>query len=118
MKKLNVLFAAMLIMASLGLNAQVAINTNGSSANGSAMLDVQSTTKGFLPPRMTTAQIGAIASPADGLLVYNTTDGKLYIYVSASSVWKDVTFGIGTISPPFVCGSTLTPNLSDFNKKK
>jgi hypothetical protein len=93
------------------LNAQsVGINADGSAPDNSAMLDVKSTTKGFLPPRMTTAQIGEIASPADGLLVYNTTDGKLYIYVSASLVWKEVTFGAGTISPPFVCGGTLSIN--------
>ena len=39
----------------------------------SAILEVKSTTQGFLPPRMTTTQINAIASPANGLEVYNTT---------------------------------------------
>ena len=39
----------------------------------SAALEVKSTTQGFLPPRMTTTQINAIASPANGLEVYNTT---------------------------------------------
>jgi hypothetical protein len=59
---------------------------------------------------MTLDQIGAIASPADGLMAFSTTDGKLYIYVSTSLLWKEVTFGAGTISPPFVCGSTVTVN--------
>jgi hypothetical protein len=45
--------------------------------NASAMLDVTSTTSGFLPPRMTTVQRDAIATPADGLVVYNTTNGAL-----------------------------------------
>ncbi|GAA4432275.1 hypothetical protein GCM10023091_04090 [Ravibacter arvi] len=44
----------------------------------SAMLDVQSTEKGFLLPRMTGAQRQAIASPADGLLVYDTDAQKLF----------------------------------------
>lgn len=43
--------------------------------NVSAVIDVQSTTKGFLPPRMTGAQAEAIVSPAEGLLVYST-DGS------------------------------------------
>jgi uncharacterized protein (TIGR02145 family) len=43
------------------------------SPNSSARLDVESTTQGFLPPRMTTTQIYNISSPAEGLMVYNTT---------------------------------------------
>jgi hypothetical protein len=41
--------------------------------NSSAILQAESTTKGFLPPRMTTTQRNAIASPAAGLIVYDTT---------------------------------------------
>ena len=46
----------------------------------SAQLDVSSTTKGFLPPRMTAAQRTAIASPAEGLLVFQTNGSKGYYY--------------------------------------
>ena len=46
---------------------------NGITANASAMVQIDSTTQGFLPPRMTTVQRDAIASPATGLSVYNTT---------------------------------------------
>ena len=49
----------------------------------SAQLDVSSTTKGFLPPRMTTAQRNAIASPAIGLVIYNTTTNCLNYFVGA-----------------------------------
>ena len=42
----------------------------------SAKLFVNSTTKGFLPPRMTNAQMLAIAAPAAGLVVYDTTNNK------------------------------------------
>jgi hypothetical protein len=50
----------------------------------SAVLNVSSTTKGFLPPRMTQTQRNAIASPAIGLEIYQTdaTEGK-YIYKSS-----------------------------------
>jgi hypothetical protein len=44
-----------------------------SVADATAHLDVQSTTKGFLPPRMTTTQRDAIVTPATGLRIYNTT---------------------------------------------
>ncbi|MBK6966766.1 MAG: hypothetical protein IPH20_23420 [Bacteroidales bacterium] len=46
----------------------------------SALLDVSSTTKGFLPPRITTAQRNAIAAPAEGLVIYNTSEKALNVY--------------------------------------
>jgi hypothetical protein len=57
------------------------INADYSNTNApSAMLEVQSTTKGFLPPRMTDAQARAIVTPAEGLVVYNTTISHLCCY--------------------------------------
>ena len=53
------------------LQAQVGINT--STPNVSAALDIESTNKGILIPRMTTVQKIAIATPVEGLLVYDTT---------------------------------------------
>jgi endosialidase-like protein len=50
------------------------------SPNASALLDVYSTTKGILPPRVTTTQRDAISSPAAGLTVYNSTTGVLNVY--------------------------------------
>jgi hypothetical protein len=44
------------------------------------MLDVKSTSKGFLPPRMTETQINAIATPAEGLEVYNTTIHRMVFF--------------------------------------
>jgi hypothetical protein len=67
--------------------AQVRIGTNPVAA--SSVLDVQSTTQGFLPPRMTTTQKNAIASPASGLVVYDTTLGKLC--VRGASAWETIT---------------------------
>lgn len=49
---------------------------NTTSANSSAILQADSTTQGFLPPRMTNAQMLAIATPAAGLVVYDTTNNK------------------------------------------
>jgi hypothetical protein len=58
-------------------------------AGASAVLDVRSTTRGFLPPRMTTTEKNAIASPASGLVVYDTTLGKLC--VRGASAWETIT---------------------------
>jgi hypothetical protein len=65
----------------------VAIGTT-SAPNASAALDVVSTTKGFLPPRMTTAQKLAIATPATGLMIYDTNLNKLCVYTTA---WETIT---------------------------
>ena len=68
MKKLFISFA---IFTSLAAKAQsVGINADGSVANSSAMLDVSSTSKGFLLPRMTSTQRDAISSPATGLMIF------------------------------------------------
>lgn len=46
------------------------------SRDASSVLQIDSTTKGFTPPRMTTTQRDNIVSPMNGLIIYNTTDGK------------------------------------------
>lgn len=60
-----------------------------SSPNASALLDVQSTTKGVRMPNMTTTQKNAIASPAAGLMVFDTTLAKLCVY--SGSAWQTIT---------------------------
>jgi mannose/fructose/N-acetylgalactosamine-specific phosphotransferase system component IIC len=57
-------------------------------SSASTIFEVKSTTKGFLPPRMTTTQKNAIASPAAGLVVYDTTLNKLCVYTTA---WETIT---------------------------
>ena len=68
------------ITTRLHINNTGEIGIGTSSPNASALLDVSSTTKGFLPPRMTNAQMVAIATPAAGLVVYDTTNNKLNVY--------------------------------------
>jgi hypothetical protein len=74
----------------------------GSYVHASALLDLTSTTKGFLPPRMTTAQRDAIASPATGLVIFNTTTNSLEL--RNSTAW--VALGSGG-------GGTTLPNCAD-----
>jgi hypothetical protein len=64
--------------------------TGGTSVNASAQFQVDSTTKGFLPPRMTAAQRTAIASPATGLIVYQT-DGVEGLWLRVSTGWVELT---------------------------
>ena len=106
MNKLILLLIAITMIASYSLKAQVAINTDGSNPDPSAMLDVKSTDKGFLLPRLSVAEIAAISNPADGLQVYNTTDGKLYIYVTTLAEWKQLSYGLNSLSSD--CGFPIT----------
>lgn len=101
MKNFTKLFLAACLIAgfAFSVNAQsVGINADGSAPNASAMLDVSSTAKGFLPPRMTTAQRNLISSPAEGLVIYNTDEKTLNIYNGDS--WGFII--------PFFCGQTLS----------
>ncbi len=65
---------------SYSLTAQVSINTDGADPDASSMLDIKSTDKGILIPRITTAQRDAIGSPATGLMVFNSDDNSFYFY--------------------------------------
>lgn len=67
----------------------------------SAMLDVVSSNKGFLPPRMTTAQRDGIVSPAVGLVIYNTSTNCLNFYNGTE--WYST------------CGAPATPTVPVFN---
>jgi hypothetical protein len=60
-------------------NGNFGVGTNASN-NASAKVQINSTTQGFLPPRMTSTQRDAIASPAAGLVIYNTTTNLLNVY--------------------------------------
>jgi hypothetical protein len=61
--------------------------------DGSAILDVKSTSQGFLPPRLTTTQRNLISSPATGLTIYNTTKNCNETYNGSS--WVGITHYIG-----------------------
>ena len=65
------------------------VGINVATPDASAILDVTSTTKGVLFPRMTTTQKNAISSPVAGLVVYDTTLNKLAVYTGAA--WETIT---------------------------
>ena len=91
MKKANpikIVLALLISIASLTAVAQVGIGTT--SPDTSSMLEVESTTKGMLIPRMLTAQRTAISSPAIGLLVFDTNTQSFWFY---SSSWVELATG-------------------------
>ena len=92
MKKLFILLAIFTTFTTMAQS--VGINADGSAADTSAMLDVSSTTKGLLPPRLTYAQRNAIASPAAGLIVWCTDcDGIGELQVNNGTTWTNMVGG-------------------------
>jgi len=86
-----------LVSNAYGTGSAVNVNTYGviiqrtqtnADANASSVLEVVSTTQGFLPPRMTSTQKNAIVSPATGLVVFDTTLNKLAVF---TTVWETIT---------------------------
>jgi hypothetical protein len=80
-----------LFVITVSTHAQIGIGTTTPAA--SAQLDVTSTTKGFLPPRMDSTARNAIVSPATGLTIYNTTIKAFQVYNGTS--WYSTVHFIG-----------------------
>lgn len=94
----NVTFSGITNNGLTYFNNSVGIGTP--TPNSSSILDITSTTKGFLPPRMTTLQKNAIASPSIGLTLYDTDNNSLEVYNGSSwgklnNIWGTIT---GTLS--------------------
>jgi len=73
--------------------SQVGINTDGSTPDNSAILDIKSTSKGILIPRLTFEQRKALSNPSDGLLVFCLdcgVEGSLSMY--SNGTWKSFSF--------------------------
>lgn len=102
------IFWSLLLFLAIGTSrAQVGIGT--ASPNASAQLDVSSTTKGFLLPRMTTTQRNAIQNPVNGLMIYNTTSNSLNVYISGT--WTQVTNTVPNGTVTSLSAGTSSGNL-------
>ncbi|MCA9101557.1 MAG: hypothetical protein KDA63_10420, partial [Planctomycetales bacterium] len=82
--------------------------------NATALLDLASTTRGLLLPRMTTAQRDAIASPAAGLVIFNTTANSLELRNSTAWVALGSGGGGGTTLPNCADGETIVRQSGDW----
>lgn len=87
MKHLNQIFLLGCLLLSSATYAQVKVGDNPTNIDPSASFEVESTTKGLLIPRMTEAQRTAIATPANGLLVYQT-DATPGFYYYDGTTWQ------------------------------
>lgn len=88
MKKVILISAAIIIATNLAFGQGAAINTTGAAADNSAVLDLSSTAKGVLFPRLTTAERNNIQSPAHSLVIFNTTTNCIEIFNSANNFWE------------------------------
>lgn len=122
------LFTLFLLSIGMILHAQTGIGTT--TPDTSAKLEIASTTKGLLIPRMTSVQRAAISNPANGLLIYQT-DGIAGFYLnsgtSASPIWirlntdwtksgSDISYTTGNVSTTgnLTGGNVATSTLSGF----
>ena len=117
--KNKIIITLLVVVCSLTSMAQVGIGTT--TPNASAKLDITSTNKGFLPPRVTltgTADVTTIASPAAGLMVYNTATAGTSpsnvspgLYYFDGSSWQRINTPSST-SPSVPTWNSLTPTIS------
>jgi uncharacterized protein (TIGR02145 family) len=106
-KMKSIYFFLVAIFFTAGANAQsVAINTDGSPANASAILDLKSTNQGLLPPRMTETQRNAISAPAAGLIVYCTNCGAGESQYYNGTSWVNMVGGTAAVPIPSVTSTT------------
>jgi len=107
----------LLIFCSQAFSQTVVVTDNSTytTGNASSVLDVYSVAKGFLAPRMTAAQRTAIASPANGLLVYQTdgTNG-FYYYNGTTAAWVMLTASGSTGSNWSLSGNSGTNSSANF----
>ncbi len=108
----------LLLFASIASFAQTGIGIANQAVNPGAILQLESTTKSFVPPRMSDAQMLAIPSPLIGSLVYNLTYDALYVYTNAG--WKNVSITVNAsivLNKAYASGNNAVAN-SDNNYVK
>lgn len=104
----------LMLMATATLQAQVKIGSAG-TANANAVLELDGgTSKGLLLPKLNAAQITAMSTAPDGLVIYNTTDGFLYLRKNAA--WQKITDATngGGLTLPYSGNAATTAGLSVF----
>ncbi len=111
MRKFSLLLLCMLLAFIPRFYAQnIAINELGLLPDTSALLDLSSTTKGFLAPRMTTSQQNTLLLPANGLMIFNTTENTFKVNRGTPAAPNWTTLGYGSGSTTNTLSSNLVPS--------
>jgi hypothetical protein len=117
------IFTTALLVISYNVQAQnVGINSDNSLPDSSAILDLKSTTKGLLVPRMAASAVTALVKPAPGLIIYQTDGAAGFYYNSGTAVvpvWKALLSGTATsgVEASPAAQQTVTSNNSLINLK-
>ncbi len=85
--RLVIAFAIAITLHQTAISQSLSVNTDGSTADPSALLDVKSTAKGVLIPRMSKAEKNAIATPATGLLVFQNAPDSIGFHYYDGTAW-------------------------------
>ena len=117
MKKIFLVFLITISTANFSFGQNVAINATGSLPDNSAILDLSSTTKGFLPPRMTLAQRNLINLPATGIIIYQTDNVTgLYCNKGTAAIpdWQLIGPAVPVASPCFFFNTDQSVSFNDY----
>jgi hypothetical protein len=85
----------------------VSINTTGTPPDPSSLLDISSTTKGLLIPRLTSLKRDSIKSPAQGLIIYNITTNRINVF-NGSTAWLELVPAVGIMSVVATAANGIT----------
>ena len=99
------IFLNVLIILFIQISSAQSIGIGTSNPDSSSQLEITSTTKGFLPPRMTFAQRNAITNPVSGLMIWNTDCLEIQVY--NGTVWTNM------IGGPITCVPVPTVTICD-----
>ncbi len=83
--KNNILITLLIAMSGSAIGQNVGIGSTSFTPSASALLELKSTSSGFLVPRMTQAQMNAISSPTEGLMVYQTNGSRGFKYYNGTA---------------------------------
>ncbi len=114
MKKIILFLNTIFIFSIINAQQGISINTDGSNPDNSAMLDIKSTAKGLLIPRLTALQKNAIAVPAVGLLIYQTDETAGFYYFNGSAWAPLIGAAQGALSGWATIGNTGTDSTVNF----
>ncbi|MEO0583162.1 MAG: tail fiber domain-containing protein [Bacteroidota bacterium] len=111
MKHYLVLLISLLSLSGLFAQSEgVSINATGNDPAPSSILDIQSSSKGILIPRLTATERDAITSPATGLMVFVTTDARFYYYNGAA--WQAMAGSAGGYDWSLTGNTGTDPNMN------